>query len=173
MKRIYLAGPTVFFRNTEAAFARLEAACLERGLQPVRPASPVTADGEVLHGAAASRHLFLANTERIRQAHGVLADLRPFRGELEPDSGTAFEVGFAHALGLPVAGVLQPEQGTDWGQRVREVCGEGPPNDQGLAMDGRCDMLIEDFGGALNLMLAESCRLFTSTEAALDWLAQR
>ena len=37
-------------------------------------------------------------------------------------------------------------------------------------MDGRYDMLIEDFGGSLNLMLSESCRVFQQTEQALDWL---
>lgn len=38
-------------------------------------------------------------------------------------------------------------------------------------MDGRYDMLIEDFGGRLNLMLSESCRVFLNAAAALDWLA--
>jgi nucleoside 2-deoxyribosyltransferase len=169
MKRIYLAGPTVFFRHAEQAFAALEALCHARGLVPVRPATPVNAQGELLSGAAASRHLFAENTRRIHEADGVLADLRPFRGELEPDSGTVFEVGYAHALGKPVAGLLPTM--TDWGQRVRQACGVGHPNDQGLAMDARHDMLIEDFGGALNLMLAESCHLTDSVSAALDWLA--
>lgn len=170
-KRIYLAGPTVFFRHAEQAFATLEALCRAHGLVPVRPATPVNAQGEVLTGAAASRHLFADNTRRIREAHGVLADLRPFRGELEPDSGTVFEVGYAHALGKPVAGLVPP--GADWGQRVRQVCGVGQPNAQGLAMDARHDMLIEDFGGALNLMLAESCHLTDNADAALRWLTQR
>ena len=38
-------------------------------------------------------------------------------------------------------------------------------------MDGRYDMLIEDFGGPLNLMLSESCRVFADAASALDWLA--
>ena len=168
MKRIYLAGPTVFFREADQAFAALEALCRARGLVPVRPATPVNAQGRVRSGAAASRHLFAENTHRIREADGVLADLRPFRGELEPDSGTVFEVGYAHALGKPVAGVLPSLTG--WGERVRAACGVGTPNAQGLPMDARHDMLIEDFGGALNLMLAESCHLCDSAEAALVWL---
>lgn len=167
--RIYLAGPTVFFRDADQAFAALEAACHARGLLPVRPAEPIDAQGQVLSGAAAARHLFAENTRRIREADGVLADLRPFRGELEPDSGTVFEVGYAHALGKPVAGVLPTA--ASWGERVRAVCGVGTPNAQGLAMDARHDMLIEDFGGALNLMLAESCHMGCDLGAALDWLA--
>jgi len=35
--------------------------------------------------------------DRIREACGMLADLRPFRGT-EPDSGTVFEVGMAFAI---------------------------------------------------------------------------
>lgn len=167
-RRIYLAGPTVFFRDADVAFQRLEVLCHTRHLTPVRPADPIDGHGQLLGGAQASAHLFRANTARIRQAQGVLADLRPFRGALEPDSGTVFEVGFAHALGLPVAAVLAETH--DWGQRVREVCGVGPPNTQGLAMDARYDLLIEDFGGPLNLMLSESCRVFARAEEALDWL---
>lgn len=169
MPKIYLAGPTVFFRESEAAFADLERLCRARQLNPVRPAEPVDASGHLLTGAAAAKHLFEQNTLRIRGASGVLADLRPFRGELEPDSGTVFEVGFAHALGKPVAAVLADSR--DWGSRVRSACGVGPLSPSGQAMDGRYDMLIEDFGGRLNLMLSESCRVFLNAAAALDWLA--
>jgi nucleoside 2-deoxyribosyltransferase len=167
--KIYLAGPTVFFRESEAAFADLERLCRARDLNPVRPAEPVDSSGQVLGGAAAARYLFEQNTLRIRAASGVLADLRPFRGELEPDSGTVFEVGFAHALGKPVAAVLADDR--DWGTRVRSVCGVGQHSAMGLEMDARYDMLIEDFGGRLNLMLSESCRVFQNASEALDWLA--
>lgn len=167
---IYLAGPTVFFRDAEVVFANLAHQCSQQGLSPVRPAEPVDANGQLLHGAAAARHLFGHNTLRIRAAAGVLADLQPFRNELEPDSGTVFEVGFACALGKPVAAVLPDTR--DWGSRVRAVCGTGAPGPSGLAMDARYDMLIEDFGGPLNLMLSESCRVFADVPSALAWLAR-
>ena len=44
----------------------------------------------------------MANLEAIRAADFVMANLNDFRGPGEPDSGTAFEVGFAAALGKPV-----------------------------------------------------------------------
>lgn len=167
-RSIYLAGPTVFFRHSASAFQQLEATCRCHGLQPVRPAEPVDDTGNVLTGRQAAQWLFRANTDRVRAAHGVLADLRPFRGELEPDSGTVFEVGFAYALGKPVAAVV-PDV-SSWGDRIRAVCGVGLPGEDGLSMDGRYDMLIEDFGGALNLMLSESCALFTDVAQAVAWL---
>ena len=166
---IYLAGPTVFLRDSNVAFEQYEAWCRDRGLQPVRPAEPLDGNGQVLDGAAASRHLFLHNIARIRSSNGVLADLRPFRGELEPDSGTVFEVGFAYALGKPVAALVADDR--NWGTRIRAVCGVGEPNRWGGEMDARYDYLIEDFGGALNLMLSESCQVFTDGQSALDWLA--
>ena len=43
----------------------------------------------------------------LRSADGVLADLQEWRGH-EPDSGTAFEVGFAAALELPIVGYGAP-----------------------------------------------------------------
>jgi len=167
--RIYLAGPTVFFRDASERFRHLEALCQANGLQGIRPAEPLDAQGVVLTGPTAAQHLFVHNIGRIRQVHGVLADLRPFRGELEPDSGTVFEVGFARALGKPVA-ALVPD-GSPWAHRIQQHCGTGQPNAQGCAMDGRYDMLIEDFGGALNLMLSESCTVFDTEDAALAWLA--
>lgn len=82
MRKIFLAGPTVFFREAGAAFAGLERLCRERELNPVRPAEPVDSLGHALSGVAAARYLFDQNTLRIRTAAGVLADLRPFTGEL-------------------------------------------------------------------------------------------
>ena len=83
-----------------------------------------------------------------------MANLNPFRGA-EVDSGTAFEIGFAAALGKPVVGyVSQPE---DLMQRVERLHGE-------LAFDAAAETwrdkdgnLVENFGHTVNLMLAESC----------------
>jgi nucleoside 2-deoxyribosyltransferase len=73
----------------------------------------------------------------------VLANLNNFRGA-EPDSGTAFEVGFAVALGKPVVGYL------DDGRTLREQLG-GVRDAEGFS--------VEDFGLPRNLMLACTTRL--------------
>lgn len=166
---IYLAGPTVFLRDSNRAFEQYEAWCCARNLRALRPAEPFDENGQMLQGTAAARYLFLRNTARIRSPHGVLADWRAFRGDLEPDSGTVFEVGFAYALGKPVAALTADDR--DWGSRIRAVCGVGEPNASGGEMDARYDRLIEDFGGPLNLMLSQSCQVFTEPRNALDWLA--
>lgn len=48
-----------------------------------------------------------ANIARLDSADGVIANLRDFRGT-EPDAGTVFEVGYAHARGIPVIGYGVP-----------------------------------------------------------------
>jgi len=45
--------------------------------------------------------IFQANLAMIDQAQAVIADISPFRGP-NMDPGTAFELGYAHARGLPI-----------------------------------------------------------------------
>ena len=108
-------------------------------------------DGEIpvdLNTAAAQRHwIFTNNCELIRQADAIFADLRAFRSSSEPDSGTAFEVGFAHALGKPVW-LWLPDcaPGTELHQRVTcQLTPSGWLDEAG--------MTVEDFSAPLNLML--------------------
>ncbi|MGV8664508.1 nucleoside 2-deoxyribosyltransferase, partial [Pseudomonas aeruginosa] len=71
-----------------------------------------------------------------------------FRGS-EPDSGTAFEVGYATALGKPVYGYV--DDAGSYAERIRrhapELIGEDPTRDR----DG---MTLEEFGLPLHLMLS-------------------
>lgn len=174
MNRIYLAGPDVFFKDTAAHFERLESLCLERGLRGVRPAD---ADPQVVRGlslAQRAQYLFDANLDRLRGCQAVLANLQPFRNPVEPDSGTAFEVGFAVALGLPVAGLvpaLSPQE-----HRIAKhfgVAPTGPAPDDAGQFDATYGMLIEAFDQPLNLMLSRSCALFDSPVDALNFLASK
>ncbi len=48
-----------------------------------------------------AQQIFTANIQLIQQADLLMANLNPFRG-FEPDSGTCFEIGYAHALGKPI-----------------------------------------------------------------------
>lgn len=100
----------------------------------------------------------------------MLANLVPFRGPLEPDSGTAFEVGMAIALGKPVAGIV-PTGSEPIEDRVARQCGRRR-DAQGMDWDLAQGMLIESFGLPLNLMLACSARLFADEASALAHLAR-
>ena len=175
MKKIYLAGPDVFFRNANAYFDALQARCAALGLRGVRPS-----DGGLSQGAEAAetvqgsgnemaQRIYAANVALIRDCDAVLANLMPFRNPLEPDSGTVFEVGMAVALGKPVAGFVH-DLSLAYEDKVARICGL-QRDAAGLAWDVSHGFMIEEFGQSMNLMLSRSTTLFGSAEAALAHLA--
>jgi nucleoside 2-deoxyribosyltransferase len=94
----------------------------------------------------------------IRSADIVMANLDDFRGAGEPDSGTAFEVGYAAALGKPV-----------WEYRSNEATPAQRVDAAATGSNGAyCagGYLIEDFGLSVNLMLACSAQLVVGGPAA-------
>ncbi|MFM0051541.1 nucleoside 2-deoxyribosyltransferase [Caballeronia grimmiae] len=147
--RIYLAGFDVFRRDAKEHGEHLKQLCRDRGFVGIYPL-----DGNVpssLLPNDAARHIYAANVQLIRSADIVMANLDDFRGAGEPDSGTAFEVGFAVALGKPVWAYRSNE--ATLAQRV-EAAATG--SDGAYCAGG---YLIEDFGLSVNLMLACSARI--------------
>ncbi|AQH05380.1 nucleoside 2-deoxyribosyltransferase (plasmid) [Burkholderia sp. KK1] len=147
--RVYLAGFDVFRRDAKEHGERLKQLCRDRGFVGLYPL-----DGQVpssLQRQDAARWIYAANIELIRSADIVMANLDDFRGSGEPDSGTAFEVGYAAALGKPVW-AYRSNEGT-LAQRV-EAAATGS---NGAYCAG--GYLIEDFGLSVNLMLACSAQL--------------
>lgn len=151
--RIYLAGPTVFQADADDAGARLVALCDQYGCDGLYPL-----DFD-LEGPMSSRSIQAACLRELRTAHGVVADLSPFRGP-HADDGTAFELGFAHALGLPIwAYTSDPRPLIERIPGARATTGH-VRDDVGL--------LIENFGRAHNAMLAEAIQhLATSAEESI------
>lgn len=92
--------------------------------------------------AESVQEIFTGNTGLIDQCDIVMARLDPFRGA-EPDSGTAFEVGYAHAKGKKIYGYLADVR------TMREKLGETDEN----------GFSVENFGMALNLMLGCSATI--------------
>jgi nucleoside 2-deoxyribosyltransferase len=148
-KRIYLAGPDVFLPAAAALFAAKRKLCAESGFVGVAPVDSET-DLAVLPKHAAAMQISADNEDLIRSCDLVIANLTPFRGP-SADVGTAYEMGFARALGLPVyaysnvAGSLLERTRAALGAQV----GERPAG--GLEDADR--MLIEDFDCVDNLML--------------------
>lgn len=141
--KIYLAGPDVFRQDAEAWADSARALCRRYGFEPLLPTD---------HGEVAPDQIFQANIDLIRKAQIVAANLDPFRGP-EPDPGTAFEMGYALALGKKVCGYVTKLETT-----LQRVASAGC---QALPGNNECDnpldkngMLIENFGLPCNLMLA-------------------
>ena len=161
--RVYLAGPSVFRPNAKAHLASLASLCERHGLTALLP----TDDCAGATDAPLARRIYESNTQMLRSADGVLADLQEWRGH-EPDSGTAFEVGIAAALELPIVGYGAPVD--CYADRVSKtrMCER-----DALGMLRECDgqMAVEDFGMPLNLMLGCSAVLVTSEEEGIAMLA--
>ena len=156
--RIYLAGPTVFLADADDAGARLVALCAQYGCEGLYPL-----DFD-LDGPMSSRTIQAACLRELRSADGVVADLSPFRGP-HADDGTAFELGFAHALGLPIwAYTTDPRPLIERIPGARAASGH-VRDDKGL--------LIENLGRAHNAMLAEAIlHLGTSPEESIRLAAE-
>lgn len=160
MKKVYIAGPDVFFPDIAARAAEQKAWCARLGIEALHPVDQPTLTAE---------HIYRHNIALIREADGIVANLDPFRGA-EVDSGTAFEVGYAAALGKPVVGYV-----TAAGDLQARVAAWGPvaKGADGLWRDG-VGCLIEDFGLPVNLMLGIGAMVIVGDfTAALQVLQSR
>lgn len=147
MQRIYLAGFDVFRADSLAHGERLKALCREYGYEGLYPLDNQAPAG--LCGPALADWIYRQNVTLIRRADLVMANLNPFRGA-EPDSGTAFEVGYAVALGKPVWAYAQ-----DGRPLIEQLPAQRAPDGRHVDAEG---YTVEDFGLPLNLMLACGAR---------------
>ena len=98
--RIYLAGPDVFLPDAAAVFDAKRKLCIDYGFVGVAPVDSET-DLSLLPKRAAAMQISADNEDLIRSCNLLIANLTPFRGP-SADVGTAYEIGFARALGLQV-----------------------------------------------------------------------
>lgn len=144
--KIYIAGPDVFFQNFAEHFDEIRKKCKEKGFEALIPLDNV---------CEGSDEIFDANVKMIQDADIVIADLMPFRGK-EPDSGTVWECGYAHGLGIPIIGYTSIK---DWGDHIG-YDHINPEIGMGICSEG---YLIEDFGLRQNLMIAHSVEKIVDT----------
>jgi nucleoside 2-deoxyribosyltransferase len=140
--KIYLAGPDVFRPDVVEWAASARALCRRYGFDPLLPTD---------HGETTAEKIIEANIAMIRKAQIVAANLDPFRGA-EPDSGTAFELGYAHALGKRICGYVTRLDTVL--QRVHAERRCQPSADEVGPLVDVHGMHIENFQLPVNLMLA-------------------
>jgi nucleoside 2-deoxyribosyltransferase len=101
MRRVYLAGPDVFFPNVWEHAHELKMVCNEFGLQGVFPLDAKIQTEKEDEPRDLGTRIFLANTELIDSCGAMIANISPFRGP-SADVGTAFEIGYAYHAGKKI-----------------------------------------------------------------------
>ena len=157
MRGIYLAGFDVFRADAVQQGERLKALCRAHGFEGFYPLDNALPAG--LAGRAAAQWIYEQSIGLIRRADLVMANLNVFRG-LEPDSGTAFEVGYGAALGKPVWAYTD-----DARSLVAQAGARRDVRDASRIVDAQ-GYTVEDFGLNVNLMLACAARVVTGDAQA-------
>lgn len=136
----YLAGPDVFLSDAKAVGRAKCEILLASGIVGLFPL-----DNEIPQSEEIAHEIFLGNVQLINRSALMLANIIPFRGP-SLDPGTAWEIGYAYARGIPV--ICYGSSAT----YLNRCCALGLEGiTAGLDNDG---MLIEDFGEQENLMIS-------------------
>jgi len=143
MKKIYIAGPDVFEKESIAIGKKLVALCSKYGYEGLYPLDNVVDFSQ--EKRAIARDIYEANVSMIDSADIVIANLSSFRGK-EADTGTVWECGYAHAKGKKVYGYLSRE-----GNYIDQF--DSKRQENGMFWD-EDDRFIEDFDHSINLMVA-------------------
>ena len=163
--RVYLAGPDVFRADAVAVGELKKALCARFGFDGVFPMD--TLPGAQPRDEDDPRSIYNACVAHMDRCDALVADMTPFHGP-SMDVGTAFEMCYVAARGLPVFGyseVLGAYYDRVSPGRVTTK------NSQQRDADG---LLIEPFGLQDNLMVVIGCTddtVHPSLEAALKALA--
>lgn len=154
---VFLSGPDLWFPDAAELIQRKRALCEAAGLQAVLGSDRAPVETEA--SEALARELYANALARLRSADAVIANLTPWRG-VGADPGTAFEAGFAAALGKPVFAYINvaDEDEADTRGRVEVMLGAEPDVEGRWRDADGCE--VEDFGLPENLMLWAEARRF-------------
>lgn len=145
MKKIYLAGPDVFEKDSIELGIEYVKLCQKYGFEGLYPLDNVVNFNQEKQKIA--QDIFIANKNMIDSCDIVIANLNSFRGK-ESDSGTVWECGYAYALGKEVYGYISRS-----GNYIDQFNNEEKTLEDKTYYDVN-GKVIEDFNYPLNLMLS-------------------
>lgn len=153
MKRVYLAGPDVFFPNVNEIAGKLKECCFEFDLEGVFPLDSEVDLDQPINQQKNGYKIYRGNINLIKSCSAVLANISPFRGP-SIDPGTAFEIGYGKSLGLTCVGYTN-----NLTKLKNRVIPDG--------------LLVEDFQMIDNLMIhaALDGNIFNTSEEAIEYLS--
>lgn len=151
MIAVYFAGPDVFRRDAADYANRLREAALDYEIEAVLPV-----DNEITGHSpqSASLQIYSGNLRKIHRSQAIVGNMDAFRGT-EPDSGTAYEIGYGVAAGKPIflhcSDALDP-----YVERLIKMGWVDLDRSSTEKMVDLNGFSIENFNLPFNLMLAES-----------------
>ena len=104
MAKVYLAGPTVFMPDADAVFKSMKSILARYDLTGIAPIDNQVGLEQLQPGEGLAEAIYLADEQLMRDSDAAIFNIDPFRRGTEMDAGTAFEVGYCKALGLPMTG---------------------------------------------------------------------
>lgn len=168
--KIYLAGPDVFFKcDLDSGQTKIDY-CKSLGAEGVYPSFLLPSDLFTdKYSKIEKRQIINQQCKSgILEADIIVANLTPFRGH-EMDSGTAFEVGFADALGKHIYGYSNIYE--TYLERMLNI--PGTYQDHNGAWRDKENNVIENFDITENCMIGESCiEIFQPSPKELSKIVQ-
>ncbi|WP_304543304.1 nucleoside 2-deoxyribosyltransferase [Sulfurimonas microaerophilic] len=155
MKKIYIAGPDVFEKDSIERGKKLVEICGKYGFEGLYPLDNVVDFSQEKHKIA--RDIYEANVTMIQKADIVIANLNTFRGK-EADSGTVWECGYASGLGKEVYGYMDTKS-----NYIQNFGDDEKFAREGYYVDSK-ERMIEDFDHPINLMIACSVKKIIAGE---------
>jgi nucleoside 2-deoxyribosyltransferase len=150
--RIYLAGPEVFMKDAHSIGVTKKSLCDEYGFEGVFPFD-VQIETSGITAREAGLLISRTNEELICSCHAIIANITPFRGP-SADVGTAYEMGFGHALGLRVC--AYSNSSISFAERTMMAMNRPSKRDEFGVLRDENDMSIEEWDMLDNLMI-EGC----------------
>jgi len=146
-KKVYIAGPEVFFPNGKEIIARKGELARKYGFEANTFGGGDYPADKFAFGVAISK----ANEDTMRGSDFILANMTPFRG-LSTDVGTAYEIGFMCALGKAAFAYTNDPRFYDVRLTADYYGGDVARAEDGM-MRGADGWMVEDHAMADNLML--------------------
>lgn len=170
-KKIYIAGPDVFFPNSMEILEQKKQLCKSYGFLGLSPLDNEI-DLKKYPKEVGAMLIRKGNIGLIEKSDIVIANFNSFRG-FEPDSGTCFEVGYATALDKIIYLYLDDNK-LELKERYHKYNKEKFASSL-YDSDGNS---IEDFGMPLNLMFSgakiketfEECLIELKASYLIDWI---
>lgn len=148
MKKVYIAGPEVFFPDGAEIIARKGVLARQYGFEANSFGGDDYPSDKFAFGMAISK----ANEDVMRASDFVLANMTPFRG-VSTDVGTAFEIGFMCALGKDAFAYTNDPRFYDVRLTEDYYGGEVGPAADGMVRGHSDGWMVEDHAMVDNLML--------------------